>query len=544
MVESAFYADVALSVYMKVKALGQRPEGCTAGATTLASYLGMSTSSVERGLAQLRSPRPDGQTELPENTRRSLPGGTGTTARRRVRPMPPTERFVWLPVAACEDLTPRQLRMYAVLLYSQAQRIPLTLTELAGFLRHYSGKRAGQPITATAAASIVDELEAAGWVTVQRRAGGQGRNHYLAHEIPPSATPKPGPATHHSTSPNPPGEPPQNMPTARLGEGSGSPVHGGSLASKEDHKTVRPENERRTSPPAVGETRVVQAAQPVKNPSAPLAHELALRADDKHSPSPAPAHTTPSRSAGGGDRPYTGPQLTLSPQIYAVLEPVHWLLQRVNNTFLVRQIAREVGRQLRDGMEPARLRHRLTVRFAGIIPDEIRDPGRWLLGVALPRWGCGHLDCEAGTMWSTGAACAVCEEVVADNRAARQLKLALAHQSDPEHTRPDVDLWASEDPHLADSRPVPPTATLSVDRLPRTDCAACGCRIFLTGKAVDDNLCKPCRQETAEQRNDPAVSLRPVVSSLCTGGHGQPCKRVPLPSRTVCLRHRAQEVTD
>ena len=65
------------------------------------------------------------QTELPENTRRSLPGGTGTTARRRVRPMPPTERFVWLPVAACEDLTPRQLRVYAVLLFSQAQRIPL-----------------------------------------------------------------------------------------------------------------------------------------------------------------------------------------------------------------------------------------------------------------------------------------------------------------------------------------------------------------------------------------------------------------------------------
>ncbi|MFF1837986.1 hypothetical protein ACFVXE_27810 [Streptomyces sp. NPDC058231] len=89
----------------------------------------------------------------------------------------------------------------------------------------------------------------------------------------------------------------------------------------------------------------------------------------------------------------------MKPEIYAVLEPVHWLLARVNNPFMERQIAREVGRQLAGGMDAERLHHRLTARFAKVMASEIRDPGRWLLGVALPRWGCGHLDCESGVRW-------------------------------------------------------------------------------------------------------------------------------------------------
>ncbi|WP_406510987.1 hypothetical protein [Streptomyces sp. NBC_00212] len=546
MVESAFYADIALSVYMKVKALGQRPEGCTAGAATLASYLGMSTSSVERGLAQLRSPRPDGRTELAENTRRSLPGGTGTTARRRVRSMTPTERFVWLPIAACEDLTPRQLRTYAVLVFTQAQRIPLALSELAGFLRHHSGKRAGQPITATAAASVVDELEASGWVTVQRRAGRQGRNHYLAHDIPRSTSSHTsGQALSSATGP-----PDHSLPAEAetqqfpaVGEGSGSPVHAGSLVTKEDHKIARPEYEPRLFSPAVGETQVVKAAGAVENLGSLRARNLpeglALRADDNSSPSSSRYPKTNRR--GGGERPYNGPQLTLSPQIYAVLEPVHWLLQRVDSPYVVRRIAQEVGRQLREGMEPERLRHRLTVRFARVFPSDIRDPGRWILGVALPRWGCGHLDCETGVMWSNGSACAVCEEVVADIHAVRRRRQGHfdplgGHPSsaDEAPARPDVD-----GPAVTSSRGAMPQGPS------RDNCHECGCRILLTGKALLHRLCKPCREEQMQVHEEAGdMTSEPRHTVLCTAWDGVPCSRNALPTRTVCARHRALEVAN
>ncbi|MFD9821352.1 hypothetical protein ACFWW0_20975, partial [Streptomyces violascens] len=51
LVSSPFYADVALSVYVKVKALGARPEGCEAKAATIAAYVGVAKSAVERGVA-------------------------------------------------------------------------------------------------------------------------------------------------------------------------------------------------------------------------------------------------------------------------------------------------------------------------------------------------------------------------------------------------------------------------------------------------------------------------------------------------------------
>ncbi|MFI6689140.1 hypothetical protein [Streptomyces sp. NPDC050485] len=542
LVASGFYSDVALAVYIKVKALGQRPEGCTAGTVTLASYMGMSTSSVERGLAQLRSPRPDGVIELPENTRRSLPGGTGTTACRRVRRMSSTELYVWLPVAASEDLTPRQLRAYTVLMFAQAQGIPLTLRELAGYLRHFSGRRAGQPISATAAAAVVDGLAGLGWASVHRRAGDQGRNVYVAHDMPQPMAPDGSEADGYEssnaaveeTTAGGPATPSTDLRTPVVGEGSGSPVRGGSLATKEDQRIARPEDEPRLSSPAVGETRVdarVELARIRREPrAANPAAGLALRADADTSPPPKQS-ARPS-TGGGVGKPYTGPQLTLSPRIYAVLEPVHWLLQQVDSPFLVRQIAREVGRQLRGGTDAARLHHRLTVRFAGTSPSEIRDPGRWLLGVALPRWGCGHLDCEAGTMWSTGAACAVCAEVVADRRAARRRQ---SGQLGPYDTgaaaaprRPSDGAAVVPDP------PQPPAP-------PRADCGECGCRIVLTGKARTDGLCKPCREQHAQVGGETeAEGARP--SAVCAGWDGLPCDRPALPTRTVCARHRAREV--
>ncbi|MEU2514717.1 hypothetical protein [Streptomyces syringium] len=545
LVESAFYADVALSVYMKIKALGARPEGCTAGAATLASYLGMSKASVERGLAQLRRPAPDGVVELPENVRRSLPGGSGTTARRRVRAMSSTERFVWLPVAACEDLTPRQLRAYAVLMYAQKQQIPLALGEIAGFLRHFSGQRAGLPITTEAAGTVIDELEAAGWATVARRAGAQGRHHYIAHEIPPvtagqhdaeAARTADGGVDNPRTNGAPVGMSPG------VDEGSGAGSGEGSLATKEDHGIVRPDDERAPSLPAVGE---VQVGEAVENRVAAAAFPtasggLALRAGEKNSSSRPSSSTGPAQPHGLA---YGGPELTFSPRVHAVLEPVHWLVQQINSVWVLRKIGREIGRQLDHGVDASRLRHRLTVRLAGVLVSEIRDPGRWLLGAALPRWGCGHFDCESGVMWSTGAPCVVCQDALIAKRAERQRQQRLDQGLCPEHgTRtsaagrcydcePDGDMGAM-------SRPVPQPR--EQEGTPQGVCRVCGSWILSEDAALRDGFCPPCRESAHVVPT--GCDLEAPEQLTCAGWGGQSCNRLALPTRTVCVRHRAAQL--
>ncbi|MFC8372060.1 hypothetical protein ACFUIT_29565 [Streptomyces sp. NPDC057239] len=371
LVESPHYSDAALSVYVKVKALAQRPEGCTAGIATLASYLRLSESTVQRGLAQLRAAGPDGLVELPESRRRSLPGGYGTTARRQVRPMTSTERFVWLPVTASECLRPRLLRAFAVIAYAVAQKHPLTFRVLAEVLRHHSGPRAGLPLTTGAVTRIVEQLDASGWITVQRRAGEHGRHLFGVHDGRPPASPDDRSGT-------------------RTGEGS--------LAYKEDRRTDRPDDDTARTSPAVGERQVGGEAATAVAPRG----RLALRAEDT---SPSPVRT--------GHRPYAGPQLTFSPRLHSVLEPVRFLLKDLN-TYVQRRLGREIARQLDAGTGVERLRSRLTQRLAATFVEDIRDPGRWLLGVALPRWGCADPDCETGTLWSTGRRCRTCQEVIAD----------------------------------------------------------------------------------------------------------------------------------
>ncbi|MER5483517.1 hypothetical protein ABT024_09875 [Streptomyces sp. NPDC002812] len=491
LVLSSAYADVALSVYMKVKALGQRPEGCQAKSATLAAYLGLSKASVERGLTALMRPAVDGVVELVAR-RRTLRSGRGTSALREVRTMTRSEPFAWLPVAAAEDLTPRQLRAYAVIRFAEQRGIALTEAELAGHLLHHSGKRAGRPITVEAAGRVVDELETARWVTVQRRAGVQGRHLFVAHDLALTDA----------------GSPP-------VGEGSGSRAGEGSLANREAPMTDRPEHESRPSSPAVGEVPVGERAASERDLTDAQAKArtrapdgFALRADG------------PARPA------YTGPQLSLSPQVYAVLEPVHWLLKQVRNAFVVRQIAREAGRQLREGMDPERLRHRLTLRFAGTAVSDIRDPGRWLLGVALPRWGCGHLDCEAGVMWSTGRRCDVCAEVVAARSAARRRDRRAEQVQGPVHHRPAVP---------AQRRP---------EETPRGSCDGCGARILVTGQAPERRLCTLCRAEAAAPATPAApVSGEPAPSATCRGSDGVACGRTALPDRDVCIRHRVRELS-
>ncbi|MEU0119094.1 hypothetical protein ABZ137_36805 [Streptomyces bobili] len=552
LVSSPHYQDVALSVYVKVKALGLRPEGCQAKSTTIASYLGLSPASVERGMTQLRRPGPDGVVEL-FSDRRTLPGGKGTSALRTVRAMTRTEAFVWLPVAAAEDLTPRQLRAYALIAYAQARGIALTEAELAAGLRHHSGDKAGQPISVTAASAVVDEVEAAHWVTVQRRAGAQGRHHYIAHDIAPEARPDgvcasvAGAAEAAVTSGS------QGSVSSLVGEGSGSPVDEGSLANRESLRTDSPDDERAFFSPAVGEVPVVEAAGPVETPADAAARTeagsgLALRAGGNSQPSPSKPETEKRSSRGGGSprSSYDGPHLAMSPQIYAVLEPVHLLLEKVTSDFVARQIAREVGRQLREGTDADRLHHRLTTRFAKVMLSEIRDPGRWLLGVALPRWGCGYQDCEAGVLWSTGKDCEVCAEIVQDKAAAHRRAQRIEQGLCPEHgTRPGPGDRCADcvlDDAIRNPATVP--AQREPEGPPRGSCGDCGARIVVIGRSLEDGLCKLCREEAAALAAVvvPAQTA-PAGQETCAGRDGDvPCGRRPLPSRSVCGVHRVQEL--
>ncbi len=546
--------DVALSVYMKVKALASRPEGCQARAETIASYLGLSKPSVERGLMALSRPASDGVVEL-RSQRRTLRGGRGTSALRSVRPMKRGEAYVWLPVAAAEDLTPRQLRAFAVISYAEQMRIALTEAELAGHLLHHSGKRAGQPITAAAAGEVVDQLEAAKWVTVQRRAGVQGRHRFVAHDIAPTATEKAvetDAADAPQTAQDCPQEPVEGAAEGSgslvVGEGSGSRIGEGSLANRESPRTDSPDDERAFFSSAVGEVPVVEAVEDPAGAKARTAASggLALRADEKDQPAPLKPNDEKRSCGGGPARPsYTGPQLSMSPQIYAVLEPVHWLLKRVNNPFVERKVAREVGRQLAGGTDAERLQHRLTARFATVTStSEIRDPGRWLLGVALPRWGCRHLDCETGVLWSSGRPCPVCEDIVADRRTEREhvrREQRLAAGLCPEHgSRPGPS--GVRDKGEPDHAAVTVPAQREVEGPPRGSCGECRCRIFLVGPALDDGLCKPCRLEAAAAAGERLALVEAAGAAICSGVGDVPCGRYALPRRSVCSRHLAEEL--
>ncbi|WP_424892392.1 hypothetical protein [Streptomyces sp. XH2] len=508
LVATPHYSDVAVSVYVKIAALASRPEGCTAATVTIAGYLGMSKASVERGMTQLTRPGPDGVIEL-SSRRRSLPGGDGTSALRRTRPLTTTERFVWIPVAAAEDLTPRQLRAYAVIAYAQAQGIPLTEAEIAGSLHHHSGRRAGQPLTTAAAGEIVDELEAARWITLERRAGARGRHRYIAHDIRPEAAAAPSCGQPVLTASTP-------GPTPGSDEGSGSLADAGSLANTEEPTTDRPDDERVPSSPAVGE---VQVGEGVENPDAqpPRAEAqdgLALRADEDQHPLTTPL-TDPLTTS---DRAYSGPELTISARIHAVLEPVHWLYRQAN-VYVQRRIAREVGRQLRSGIADARLHQRLASRYARTMSDEIRDPGRWILGVGLPAWGCGIFDCEAGVLWSSGRRCSVCEEIVQDrHRAAAPNEVPAARRPAPS------------------SNPTPPAGPAA----PRKQFQECGCRIDQVNHGTEDGLCTPRRDG---QASGPSPASAPHgVPEVCTGWDGAGCTRPALGTAGLCVRCRTRQL--
>ncbi|MFF6979491.1 hypothetical protein ACFZAV_17470 [Streptomyces sp. NPDC008343] len=513
LVANPHYADVAVTVYVKIAALASRPEGCTAATVTIAEYVGLSKASVERGMTQLMRPGPDGVVEL-SSTRRSLPGGNGTSAVRRTRPLSATERFVWIPVAASEDLTPRQLRAYALIAYAQAQKVPLTESEIAGALHHHSGRRAGQPLTTAAAGEIVDELEATQWITVKRRAGVRGRHQFIPHDIP-AATQDPACGQPSSTGVAP-------SSTSGPGEGSGSSAGAGSLATMEEPKTDRPDDERALFSPAVGE---VQVSEGVENRAVQPPHRegeggLALRADDHQTPLTTPLTKPSSTPLTNPTGTYDGPGLTISARVHAVLEPVH-RLYRQTSVYMQRRIAREVGSQLRSGIDDARLRQRLQTRACRTFTDEIRDPGRWILGVGLPHWGCGIFDCEAGILWSSGRRCSVCEETVRDRRQAT--------------AQPDAPT-----PAIVHPTPVRVTVPRSTPAAPRGRCPECGCTVLVLNRAEPTPRCKPCREE-----HEGVCASGPPPSAhlaVCAGWDGSGCTRPALGSTRLCVRCRTRRV--
>ncbi|MGV4984563.1 hypothetical protein ACVB8X_14170 [Streptomyces sp. NRAIS4] len=351
-----FYSDAAVSVYTKVAALERRESGCEAGVTYLATLLGISRSTVERALTELMRPAPDDDVAEVTSYRRTLPGGRGATAVRRVRVVGRAEHGAWVPTRAAEALSPRQLRAYAALAYATATGHRISLADLGRVLRHRSGKNAGQPLDPRSVRRILRALEQLGWISVDRRAGYRGRHVYTVHD-----------------------EPVQAALTADLDEGSGGDLGEGSLAYEEHHLTDSPDD-----PP-------------------PTASPIRRRRDQVVARGLVESLSLPSQRGA----PYAGPELTLAPRIWRVLEPVKPLLPGLS-PYVVRALAREIGRQLDEGQEPDRIRARLQFRYAST--QEIRDPGRWLLGAAVVRHGCGLPDCESGRLWRTGARCEVCAE--------------------------------------------------------------------------------------------------------------------------------------
>lgn len=360
------YTAAAVAYYAQITALGLRADGCRASVATLAGYLGDAKRTAERVLRELSAPGADGRPEL-TTVRRTGADGDGETAERRTRPAARGEHFAYVPVLAAKTLRRPLFLLYCALTYAVATKTPVTAAELAGLLgvTEYSARR------------MTNELEALGWITVHRRAGTHGRHLYEVHDRPLHPVPD-SPEEPHTDG------------------GSGACADGGSLAIKEDAGLT---DESTTQVGGAFRRRrgdgkwVGPAVDTVGNGrTGPAAVPESLRGR------PAP-------------RPYDGPSLTLSPRVWAVLAPVRDLLPGVS-TFAVRRIAREVGRQLDEGIWPEEIRDQIDRLRRWTPSEEIRDPGRWLLGAVLPvRSRCGRPGCHWGFLAHTGMPCKACDEI-------------------------------------------------------------------------------------------------------------------------------------
>ncbi|MFJ6659682.1 hypothetical protein ACIQNG_25515 [Streptomyces sp. NPDC091377] len=372
------YADSDARVYVKYKALSRgRPS--TAAVEKVAGYLGVSKSTVERATRRLGTEAADGVAELFTKRHTHRVTGTGQTAERWTRALRPGERYVSAPVLAADTLRGILHRLYLLLRYTDAvEKRQLTLAEMAWVLRHRTGRKEGQALAEASVTRLLADLDALGWITLDKRAGYRGRHLITVHDHPvhpagpPEATPDPD-------------------------DGSGPDLDAGSLASKEDHQplndrgsTGRGSFRRRRSDRKWGAAPVDTGGSSTAGGDVPAA----LRA----------------RTAAPVPPAYEGP-LTLSPRVWHVLEPVHDLLPGVRQ-FVMRRIGREIGRQLDAGIWPDDIRDQITRMRAWTPTEAIRDPGRWLLGAVLPaRSRCGSPGCHWGYLAFTGQPCKACEEL-------------------------------------------------------------------------------------------------------------------------------------
>jgi hypothetical protein len=400
----AHYWDVTVAMWTKTAALDLDHNGtdhCHAGVAQLAAFVGLSLRHAERALWQMRRPGPDGAgPELEETVRRTYSGGTGRTATRAVRPVLTGEPFLPVPVLAADALSPREFRAYVMLRHARAHGLDWTEAELAGELFHHHGARAGDPVSVRTASRLIDRLEALGWITLERRAGRQGR-HLLAavHDHP----------LHHAPGPvdSLPPAPPLDTETAAAPVnhgGSGSTSHGGSLAIFEDSE-VGTDGVAQVGDgsSAVGDLPVVGPA-PVDNPPPATPRSLA----------PPPR----TGSSAAADRTADGPVTLLPGPVRTALQPVADLLPRLSRWERREVMLRTAGAvATRPAGAVARQLEARRARLDG----PIRQPGRWILGAGLARWGCQLQDCVDGTLyrrWAPGTAipCEACGQIAAARR--------------------------------------------------------------------------------------------------------------------------------
>lgn len=366
---SGFYSHGAVRYAAQVIALDQRVRRCRAKVATIAGYMGDGKRTAERYLAELAAPGPDG---IPEMTviRHTADGGTGESAERRMRRPGPSGHFAYVPVGAAKTLRPILFVLYCALAYAEATNTPVAAAELAALLG----------VTERSARRLVDELEALGWITVDRRTGHQGRHEITVHDHPLRPVPD-APEPLHPDG------------------GSGPDPDGGSLAIKED-----PGLTDGRSTEVRGSFRRRRGTGSYRPDSVDTAGN-----QDYY-----PVTSDTFRPAAASPRPYDGPPLMLSPRVWEVLEPVRDLLPGLR-PFVMRRIGREVGHQLDTGIWPEEIRDQLARLRRWTPTEKITDPGRWLLGAVLPvRSNCGMTGCHWGFLAHTGMPCKACAELAAD----------------------------------------------------------------------------------------------------------------------------------
>jgi hypothetical protein len=231
--------------------------------------------------------------------------------------------------------------------------------------------------------------------------------------------------------------------------------------------------------------------------------------------------------------------------VFGVVGPVWARLERTGARRKVVEAARRelvaiagvtgsaaAGRVLTD-----RLMRRLAEQGG---PAAVKDAVGWLIGRGLPRRAdCSDLRCDEGLRMDTGGPCETCGYLVTDRRSLRHQVAAKVDADMPTATAKERRATYEQRLRETVARQLADAQECREPEGPlRGECGDCGARIVLAGRALVDGLCRLCR-ERAESSAGPAVAPLPAT---CVGWDGVPCDRPALPTRTVCVRHRAREL--